>query len=198
MNQNNKEITNRIRNKRKRMATKTMVMTGLCAALTAVMSQIAIPLPSGVPVTLQTFAVALAGSVLGWKAGGISTAVYILMGCVGMPVFSNFSGGLGIIAGKTGGFIMGFLFMSMLCGVGAKQKSRVLGIGFGMLGLVIVHLLGILQFSVLTGMKPLQASFLVSLPYLIKDAASVAGAYFAGKRIRNSIGEFEAEGEMAL
>jgi len=196
MNQTDTNV--KINNQAQRMSTKTMVLTGMCAAVTAILSQIAIPLPSGVPVTLQTFAVALAGYMLGWKSGGMSTAVYILMGCVGVPVFSNFSGGLGIIAGKTGGFITGFLFMSMLCGIGARQKGKFSGIAFGLAGLLIVHAAGVIQFSVLTGMKPLQATALVSLPYIGKDIASVAAAYFAGRKIRRHIGNSEGMEESIL
>lgn len=94
------------------------------AAVLAVMSQIAIPMPSGVPMTLQTFAVALAGAVLGWKLGALSALVYLLLGAAGVPVFSGMSGGLGVLLGKTGGFIFGFIFMALLCGLGAAQKNK--------------------------------------------------------------------------
>ena len=69
-----------------------VVMTGMLAAVMAVMSQIQFPLPSGVPVTMQTFAMALAGYILGWRYGLASTVVYILLGAVGVPVFAGFSG----------------------------------------------------------------------------------------------------------
>ena len=85
----------------KKTNTKTIVMIGMFAAVLAVLSQISIPMPSGVPVTLQTFAVALTGFILGWKYGAISVGIYILLGTVGVPVFSNFSGGLGALFGKT-------------------------------------------------------------------------------------------------
>ena len=68
-----------------------VVMTGMLVAVMAVMSQIQFPLPSGVPVTMQTFAMALAGYILGWRYGLASTVVYILLGAVGVPVFAGFS-----------------------------------------------------------------------------------------------------------
>ena len=66
-----------------------IVLTGMFAAVLAALSQIQIPMPSGVPVTLQTFAVALTGYVLGWQYGLASTAIYILLGAIGLPVFAG-------------------------------------------------------------------------------------------------------------
>ncbi len=77
-----------------------IVLVGVFAAVLAVLSQISIPLPSGIPVTLQTFAVALCGYALGWKRGLLATAVYVALGLVGLPVFSGFSGGVGSVLGE--------------------------------------------------------------------------------------------------
>ena len=94
-----------VKKEKKKITTKSIVMTGMFAAVLAVLSQIAIPMPSGVPVTLQTFAVALTGFVLGMKLGTAATAVYVMIGALGAPVFAGFSVGLGILLWKTGGFI---------------------------------------------------------------------------------------------
>ena len=85
----------------------TIVLCALFAAITAVLSQIAIPMPSGVPVTLQTFAIALCGFYLCTARATVSTVVYVLLGAVGVPVFSGFKGGIASIVGPTGGFIIG-------------------------------------------------------------------------------------------
>ena len=69
----------------KKISTKTIVMTGMMTAVLAVLSQIQIPMPSGVPVTTQTFGVALCACVLGWKMGTASVAVYLLLGGSGVP-----------------------------------------------------------------------------------------------------------------
>ena len=82
------------------------------AALTAVCSWISIP--STVPFTLQTFAVFCVLSLLGGKRGTVSIVIYILLGAVGMPVFAGFTGGIGILLGTTGGYIIGFIFMGLL------------------------------------------------------------------------------------
>ena len=92
MNSNREKITN-------------IVMVGVFAAVLAVLSQISFPLPSGIPVTLQTFAVALCGYALGCKRGTLAVLVYIVLGAVGLPVFANFSGGFGSLVGLAGGYI---------------------------------------------------------------------------------------------
>ncbi len=166
---------------------KTMVMVAMFAALLTVLSQIAIPMPSGVPVTLQTFAIALTGVILGYKLATESVAVYILLGAVGLPVFSNFNSGLSAILGYTGGFIWGFLALAFLCGVGSANKNKMIGFLFGLVGLLICHLLGILQFSVLMKMDVIKSMLLVSVPYLIKDVISIVLAFILGGQIRKRL-----------
>lgn len=162
-----------------------MTLVAMFAAVGAVTSWISIPLPSGIPVTLQTFGIALIGYTLGWKYGLLSVAVYIVLGAIGVPVFSGFKSGLGTILGPTGGFIIGFLFLAALCGVcrlGVFRKNRAVNIAaavvFGLLGLAATHLLGTLQFMYLQNITFVQAALTVSVGYLIKDIVSVIAAYF--------------------
>ena len=75
---------------------------GLFTAVIAVMAQISIPMPMGVPMTMQTFAITLAAVVLGAKLSTISCVVYLLLGAVGVPVLANFSGGFDKFVGPTG------------------------------------------------------------------------------------------------
>ena len=88
-------------------------------AIIAVMAQISIPLPGGVPLTLQTLAVPLAGIILGAKRGTMSTIIYILLAMAGVPVLAGFSGGAGVVFGVTGGFIIslnkGKLLVLLMC-----------------------------------------------------------------------------------
>ena len=92
--------------------TKDMAYIAVFAVLIAVCSWISIP--TTVPFTLQTFAVFLTVGVLGGKRGSMAVLVYILLGCVGVPVFAGFSGGIGVLAGQTGGYIVGFLFSALV------------------------------------------------------------------------------------
>lgn len=166
-----------------KVSTRTMVTVGMFAAVVSVLSVLSIPTPSGVPITLQTFAIALCGYALGSGSGLAATIVYILVGTVGVPVFAGMTGGPSWLVGYSGGFMWGFLFLSFFCGLGLKQRSAVFRIIFGMTGLLICHLMGIIQYAIVAGV-PIGASFFaVSMPFLLKDAISVAGACFAARPI---------------
>lgn len=83
--------------KKSKLTTKQIVLTGMMTAVLAVLSIVTIPLPTGVPVTLQTFAMAFCGYVLGWKLGGASSALYLILGAIGVPVYAGMSGGFGAL-----------------------------------------------------------------------------------------------------
>ncbi len=164
----------------KHIKTADMVLTAVFAALICVFSLVAIPTPFGVPLTLQTFIISLAGFVLGTAKGTVSVIVYIALGIVGLPVFSGFQGGFSAVFGMTGGFIVGFIPFVMLCGI--KNKKFCIKLLFGLTGLCLCHLCGILWVSFLTG--NIYTAFLtVSAPYLIKDAVSVVLALLLAKKI---------------
>ena len=174
-------------NKKKKISTKDMVQIAMFTAVVAVLSHIAIPMPSGVPVTLQTLAVALCGYVLGSKKGAVSLLVYALLGAVGAPVFANFKGGLGAIAGPTGGFIWGFIFMAFLCGLGIESKHKWLAVVLGIAGVLVCHACGAAQFAIIKGNGFWSSALLVSVPYLVKDFLSVIIALGAAALIRSRI-----------
>ena len=81
--------------------TRNLVLIGMMAAIIAVVSQIIIPMPSGVPLTIGVFAVALSGAVLGWKRGFFAALVYVFAGAVGAPVFAGFKGGAQVLVSMT-------------------------------------------------------------------------------------------------
>lgn len=109
--------------------TREMVLAGMFAAVLAVISQLSIPTPAGVPVTIQVFGVALVGAVLGWKLGLCSVLVYILIGAAGLPVFANFGGGIRSLIGLTGGYIWAWPVMAVLCGIRPGLKKPDFGSG---------------------------------------------------------------------
>jgi biotin transport system substrate-specific component len=161
-----------------------IVYIALFTAILSVLSQIAIPSIRGVPMTLQTLAIALTGYVLGSKKGTIVVLLYILLGSIGLPVFASFKAGIGVISGVTGGFIIGFVFQVFLTGFTKsfiKPKNSILNFIYsfllGLAGLTICHLFGIIQFSLLTKQTFVLSFLLVSAPYLIKDIASVFLAF---------------------
>ncbi|MDD6216488.1 MAG: biotin transporter BioY [Roseburia sp.] len=170
-----------------KVSTKTIVTVGMFTAVLAVLSILTIPMPSGVPVTLQTFAMALCGYVLGAKKGTLSTVLYVVIGAIGVPVYAGMSGGVGVLFGYTGGFLFGFIFMTLLCGLGLSMKNKVLQVVFGLLGLVVCHLFGVIWFSVVAASTFVNSFLVVSVPYLLKDVTSVVAAYFVAIAIRKAL-----------
>ena len=172
--------------KKQDLTVRSMVRIAMATAVLSALSVLQIPMPSGVPLTLQTFAVALCGYVLGAWAGAGSVALYVAIGTVGIPVFAGMKGGIAVLVGPTGGFLFGFLFMAWLCGAGAG-KNRVTASAMGLAGLACCHLCGVSGFVLATGAGYLQAFVTVSLPYLLKDALSVAVAVQAGAVLRRRL-----------
>ena len=169
--------------------TKDLVHIALFAALTAVLSQISIPLPSGIPVTLQTFAVAFAGCFLGWKKGLAAIAAYIALGAAGAPVFASFTGGAYKLVTVTGGFIWGFIPLVALAGAGGGESARTLFLA--MCGLAACHMIGVGQFALVTGGSLKAAALAASVPYIVKDVFSVVAAAEAARTISLRLGSRE-------
>lgn len=96
--------------------TRSLVYVAFCAALIAVLAQVMIPLPL-VPITGQTLAIGLVVTLLGKKYGTQAVCVYVLLGAIGLPVFTAFSGGLGVLVGPTGGYIIGFIPTAWIMGL---------------------------------------------------------------------------------
>lgn len=104
--------------------TLQMVRTALFSGILCVLAPVALPVPgSPVPLSLATFAVYLTGMVLGAKQGALSVLVYLFLGTVGLPVFSGFSGGIGILLGPTGGYLFGYIPCVLMIGL-RKNKKR--------------------------------------------------------------------------
>ena len=99
-----------------------MILTALCAAIIAVLAQIIIPLPL-IPITGQTLAIGLVVTILGLKYGTYAVLLYISLGAIGLPVFQSFTGGLGILFGPTGGYIIGFIPTALVIGF-YLEKTR--------------------------------------------------------------------------
>ena len=176
----------------RRFSTFDLVLAGMFAAVLTVISQISIPMPSGVPLTIQIFGVALVGSVLGWKLGIFSILTYILLGAVGLPVFSNFHGGFGVLTGVTGGYIWSWPIMSVLCGIHPKTQNHtrnlMIRITLSLIGLMIVEVIGGLQWAFLVTSMPLKVILLYSMTAFVpKDIALTIAAVLLGNRIRNMI-----------
>ena len=99
----------------KRLSTRKLVLIALMTAITCIFAPMAIPIPvSPVPISLTNLVIMISIYVLGFKDATISYIVYLLLGLVGLPVFSGFTGGLGKLAGPTGGYLIGFIFLALI------------------------------------------------------------------------------------
>ena len=158
--------------------TVRLVLCALFAALTAALSQLSIPLPSLVPINLATLSVFLAGGVLGAKLGLLSQAVYILLGAVGLPVFSNFNGGIHVLVGPTGGYIWCYAAAAWLVGLLSYRLAGRRGY-WGLLvlsmvaGLAVCYTLGTIWFIVVTKSSLWAALWACVFPFLPGDALKI-------------------------
>ena len=136
--------------KKSKMSVRDICYAGLFAAVIAVMAQISIPMPMGVPMTMQTFAITLAAVVLGSKLSTISSLIYIIMGAVGLPVLANFSGGFDKFVGPTGGFLLSFPLMAFIIGWGAEHRKDFKGayVIALVVGTVVNYVVGVAMFVV--------------------------------------------------
>lgn len=171
-------------NNKPRTAVKDMVFTAMFAALIAVCSIISIPIGE-VPVTLQTFAICLTAAMLGWKRGTLAVFIYILLGAIGVPVFAGMSGGIGILAGPTGGYIIGFILTSLIVGFAADRWTRkALSLAIAMVaGVLACYVTGTIWFMVVTGMGLVESLMLCVVPFLLFDAAKIALAVLLSNRL---------------
>lgn len=163
----------------------------LCALMTYVMcvlSCIALPL-GAVPATLQTFAAALRGYILRPKDAFFSALAYLLLGICGLPVFSMMQGGAGMLAGPTGGFLMGLPVMTWLCALGNKNTAWKQALT-GTAGLLALYTAGILGLMLSAGLTPSQAFFTGVLPFIAKDVLSLAAALFLSRTISKRLSPF--------
>lgn len=172
--------------------TVDMAYIALFAVLLTVCAWISVPLP--VPFTLQTFAIFAALGILGGRRGTWAVAVYLLLGVVGLPVFSGFRGGLGALLGTTGGYILGFLALALVYWlVTALLGERLPAMAVAMvLGLVVCYAFGTAWFVILytrtTGPMTVGAALgMCVLPFVIPDLVKLGLALVLSRRLGKRI-----------
>ena len=134
--------------------------------------------------TLQTFTVALVGFSLSYKKGIKAIISYLFLGIIGVPVFAQGKSGIATLFGLTGGFLFGFIFFVFCCSKAKDAKHLITKLALSAIGLLLCHLFGVLQYSILTGINPIQASMLVSVPFLLKDSLSVLLAFMISEKFK--------------
>ena len=165
------------------MQVRNMVKSGVFAALLCVCAWLSIPVGSGA-VTLQSFGVFLALGVLGGKWGCVSVLVYLICGSVGLPVFSGFRGGMGVLLSATGGYLWGFLLMG-LCYWLLRRCIRQDWVCMAV-GQLVCYLCGTVWYAAAYagGMGFWQVAALCVLPYLIPDAIKLWLAVWLTRRLK--------------
>ncbi len=169
---------------------KQLALTGLMTAVLCILGPLSLNIPiSPVPISLGFLGIYFICSVLGMKLGTLSVVVYILLGLAGLPVFTGFTGGPGKLFGPTGGYIIGYTFMALLCGLGVdKGKGRLLPTLAGMiLGSAVGYLFGTVWLARQQSIGFVQALFLGVIPYIPVDIVKLAVGVAVGSRLRRRL-----------
>lgn len=174
------------------MKTREAALTGVMAAGMAVCAWISVPGP--VPFTLQTMGVFLAVGLLGGRLGSLAVGAYLLLGAVGLPVFSGFSGGVASFAGPTGGYLVGFLLIALVMW-GLEflwGRGRAAYFVSGAAGLAVCYLFGTAWYMVLYSAagKPAELFTVLSwcvFPFILPDLLKLTLAFVLKERLRSAL-----------
>lgn len=176
----------------KKITIKDWVIYAMFAALIVVFSQISVPLPfTPIPISLGNLAILLTGVLcsIRFKFGGaLSILVYILLGAVGLPVFAGFKGGIGVLFGPTGGYIIGYLLMGLVCGFfycdSNNRIKKLRNMLVLLCSLVVCLVCGTIWFMVSTETNLWQSLTLCVIPYIPGDLIKMGIAYVLIERLR--------------
>lgn len=186
------EVINMSENQKKKNKIYQMMECSIFAAILCILAPITIPI-GPVPITLGVFAVMLTAIVLGLRQGVISVGIYILLGFVGLPVYSGGQSGPGILVGPTGGYIWSFLLMALIIGGVAqklntqKRKKELILIGACIGSLMICYLCGTFQFTLVTKYTFVNALAICVFPFIPLDLAKAVVATFLGLEIKKRL-----------
>lgn len=164
------------------------VLAAIGAAIISILAQVTIPLPL-VPITGQTLAIGLVVTILGLRLGVLSVIVYILIGAVGMPVFSGMTGGLGIVVGPTGGYIIGFLPSAILMGLYMKKFSVTIphAIVANLIGMVVTLAFGTAWLKIIADLTWTAAFMGGVAPFVIVGVIKAVLAAWFGVVVRRRL-----------
>lgn len=174
------------------MKTNDLTLTAAMAALICVAGPLTVAI-GPVPLSLASFAVYLAGAILGWKRGSLAVAVYLLIGLAGVPVFSGFSGGVQKLFGVTGGYLIGYVACALITGLFSgeprvKKPRPAWMMAAGMvLGTAVLYAVGTAWFMAQTGNALAAALGMCVLPFLAGDAVKIAAASVIAVPVRRTL-----------
>ena len=163
---------------------RSMTTAALMTAVLCILCPVSVPI-GPVPVSLSVFVIFIALYVLGWKMGTAAVALYILMGAVGLPVFSGFTGGIQKLLGPTGGYIAGYIPMALLAGIviekcRADVKKCWICVLAMELSVWVLYLMGTAWLAHAAGMTFRAALGAGVLPFIAVDLAKIIAAALVG------------------
>lgn len=171
----------------KQTKTRNYVLTALFAALTAVLAQIQLPL-GPVPFNLAVLGAFLAGMLLSPLWASASMGVYLALGLVGVPVFAGFQGGPAVLFGKTGGYVIGYIFIALCTSLAVQKQAPVWLTALAMAGgLVICYALGTVWFMAVTGAGLAASLSWCVLPFVVPDVAKGVCACLLGRAVQKRL-----------
>lgn len=166
--------------------TRQITLIGLMTAITCILAPLSIPLPfSPVPISLTNLVIFISVFILGMKDATISFLIYLLLGAVGLPVFASFHAGLSVLAGPTGGYLIGFIFLALIQGFAMKYFDRkLIPTIIGMLiGMAVCYIFGTVWLSKLMSLSFKEGLFMGVIPYLPGDAVKIIIAVIVGPKL---------------
>lgn len=177
--------------KHKPMTTYQLSLTGVMTAIICILGPMSLAIPiSPVPISLANLAICLSIIILGMKLGTLSCILYLLIGLTGLPVFSGFSGGIGKLAGPTGGYLVGYLFLALIggffveCFSGKSLEQRaVQGLGL-VFGTAVLYAFGTAWLAYMAGMSFMEALAAGVLPFIPGDLVKIFFVLLLGPEIR--------------
>ena len=175
--------------KRIEISVRDMVFTALAASVLCVTAPFSLYIAPAIPLTFATLVIYVAGGALDWKCSTLAVVIYVLLGAVGLPVFSNFEGGFHKIAGMTGGYIIGYIPCVLTIGVIVKTfKNKIWSYAMGMvIGTVLLYTCGTAWFIFQTGNSLPAALTLCVIPFLPGDAMKIIIACVVAPQFRNAL-----------
>ncbi len=168
----------------------TLTLISLMTAVTCILGPLSIAIPiSTVPITFTNLAIYISVIILGWKKGTISYLVYLLIGLVGVPVFSNFTSGPAKLLGPTGGYLIGFIFMALIAGFFVdKFMGKIYMYIIGMvLGTMVTYALGTGWLAYQANLTFGKALLLGVIPYIPGDMIKIVISAILGLAIKKQI-----------
>ena len=189
-------IINKKNEMNKKFRTIDLVFIALGAVFIAICSWISIP--TTVPFTMQTFAIFLVLAAIGGKRGTVAIILYILLGVVGIPVFSRFTSGIGVLLGSTGGYIVGFIFIGFIYWLTVRILGKKLWVEIlaMVIGLAVCYSFGTVWFMIVYAGSngPVGIAMVLSwcvIPFIIPDLIKLGLALTLARRLSRSLSVLE-------